>query len=483
MPLVDEALKNRWILIKGSGVYDLSGKLTDLTGIFLDISQEKERADYIEHFARHDFLTGLPNRLDFEESLQKEIDAGHQGSLVMFDVDDFKSINDSLGHSFGDEILKQIADRLRLTEDENIYVARMGGDEFFVLLRNLTAEEAIISCIEDMYERISAPFHLHGIVEYLNFSMGVTIYPRDNNNIDQLMMNVDTAMYHVKRNGKNNYQFYEESMKKELKEKKEIEMVLRQAVEEENFELYYQPLIDVKSGEITAMEALLRLKGFNISPGLFIPIAEENGDIIAIGRWVVKQAIWQMAEWKKKGLPEKRIAINYSAKQMRDKGYLQYLKNLLEEYDIRPENIEIEVTEGILLEKTESNMDFLREVRRLGLRLALDDFGSGYSSLSYLTFLPVNKIKLDKSVNDKFLGMENIAVMQSIISLAHSLGLSITAEGIEEVDQFQKLKTCGWIRFRAIFLPGRSRPGRWKKFIIRFLRLMGWMSEAAGEFV
>lgn len=397
MPLVDEALKNRWILIKGSGVYDLSGKLTDLTGIFLDISQEKERADYIEHFARHDFLTGLPNRLDFEESLQKEIDAGHQGSLVMFDVDDFKSINDSLGHSFGDEILKQIADRLRLTEDENIYVARMGGDEFFVLLRNLTAEEAIISCIEDMYERISAPFHLHGIVEYLNFSMGVTIYPRDNNNIDQLMMNVDTAMYHVKRNGKNNYQFYEESMKKDL--------------------------------------------------------------------------------------PEKRIAINYSAKQMRDKGYLQYLKNLLEEYDIRPENLEIEVTEGILLEKTESNMDFLREVRRLGLRLALDDFGSGYSSLSYLTFLPVNKIKLDKSINDKFLGMENIQVMQSIISLAHSLGLSITAEGIEEEDQFQKLKTCGWIRFRAVFLPGRSRPGRWKKFIIRFLRLMGWMSEAAGEFV
>ncbi|MDK2936779.1 MAG: hypothetical protein PWP62_1787 [Eubacteriaceae bacterium] len=397
MPLVDEALKNRWILIKGSGVYDLSGKLTDLTGIFLDISQEKERADYIEHFARHDFLTGLPTRLDFEESLQKEIDAGHQGSLVMFDVDDFKSINDSLGHSFGDEILKQIADRLRLTEDENIYVARMGGDEFFVLLRNLTAEEAIISCIEDMYERISAPFHLHGIVEYLNFSMGVTIYPRDNNNIDQLMMNVDTAMYHVKRNGKNNYQFYEESMKKDL--------------------------------------------------------------------------------------PEKRIAINYSAKQMRDKGYLQYLKNLLEEYGIKPENLEIEVTEGILLEKTESNMDFLREVRRLGLRLALDDFGSGYSSLSYLTFLPVNKIKLDKSINDKFLGMENIQVMQRIISLAHSLDLSITAEGIEEVDQFQKLKTCGWIRFRAIFLPDRSRPGRWKKFIIRFLRLMGWMSEASGGFV
>lgn len=171
------------------------------------------------------------------------------------------------------------------------------------------------------------------------------------------------------------------------------------------------------------------------------------------------------------------------AKQMRDKGYLQYLKNLLEEYGIKPENLEIEVTEGILLEKTESNMDFLREVRRLGLRLALDDFGSGYSSLSYLTFLPVNKIKLDKSINDKFLGMENIQVMQRIISLAHSLGLSITAEGIEEEDQFQKLKTCGWIRFRAIFLPGRSRPGRWKKFIIRFLRLMGWMSEASGGFV
>ncbi|HOO26930.1 MAG TPA: bifunctional diguanylate cyclase/phosphodiesterase [Lachnospiraceae bacterium] len=443
IPLADDREEQRWILIRGSGVYDLNGTLTDMTGIFLDITSEKVKENYIAYFAKHDFLTGLPNRMDFEETLQKELDAGNSGVLMLFDVDDFKSINDTLGHAFGDEILKQVADRLKNLCTGDRYVARMGGDEFLLILRNAKEKEDVLSCLEDINRVIADVFCYDEIEEYISFSAGITFYPKDNNNINQLMMNADAAMYRVKRSGKNNYQFYYEEMKRELKEKKEIETVLRQAVKEGTFELYYQPQVDAETGVINGFEALIRIKDFHVSPGVFIPIAEETGDIIEIGRWVAKEAISQMAEWKKKGFPEKRIAINYSAKQMRDKGYLSYVNQLLQEYEIDPQNIEIEITEGILLEKTEATMEFLKRIRSMGMRLALDDFGSGYSSLSYLTFIPVNKIKLDKSINDKFLDIDNMRVMESIISLAHSLELTITAEGIEDRDKFLKLKQCG----------------------------------------
>ncbi len=443
IPFMNEKGEKRWILLRGNGIFDLNGKLTDMTGIFLDITNEKAKEEYIEYFARHDYLTNLPNRMDFETVLSEELRQNRSGALLLFDVDDFKSINDTMGHSFGDEILKQIADRLKKLCDSKVYVARMGGDEFFILVKGAENEAALDCFLTKINQVISQAFVYGAIEEFINCSIGITFYPKDSNNINQLMMNADTAMYRVKKSGKNNYVFYHEDMKKELRERKEVENVLRQATKDGNFELLYQPEVDAYTGEITGFEALLRLSGFQVSPAVFIPIAEETGDIVEIGRWVAKEAISQMARWKEKGFPEKIMALNYSVKQLRDKGFLDYILALLKEYNIAPEYLEIEVTEGILMEKTEATIRFLHNIRNAGIRLALDDFGSGYSSLSYLTFLPVNKIKLDKSINDKFLDIENLQVMDSIISLIHGLKLSITAEGIEDYDKFKKLKTCG----------------------------------------
>lgn len=443
VPVTDESGKKRWVLIRGKGVYDLNKKMVSLSGIFLDITYEKSREEYIEYFAKHDYLTKIPNRMDFENTLKRELEDNNKGALMLFDIDDFKSINDTLGHGFGDEILKQISKRLIDICGETIYCARMGGDEFLLVYKDVEVESKVIECINKITEKIFAPFYYDGIEEYINYSMGITFYPKDGNDFDNLMMNADTAMYKVKRGGKNNYAFYHDEMKHEIKKKKEIEKLLRHAVKEDGLYLVYQPQVDVVSGEIEGFEALVRLKDNMISPGVFIPIAEDTGDIIDIGRWVVKEALSQMSKWKKKGFKEKSIAINYSVKQLRDKGYLQYLINTAKEYGISLDKIEIEITEGIFLEKDDSIIDFLKEIRKMGIKLALDDFGSGYSSLSYLTYIPVNKIKLDKSINDKFLEYENITVIESVISLAHGLSLKITAEGIEDIENFEKIKKSG----------------------------------------
>jgi EAL domain-containing protein (putative c-di-GMP-specific phosphodiesterase class I) len=261
-------------------------------------------------------------------------------------------------------------------------------------------------------------------------------------------MNADTAMYKVKRGGKNSCIYYHEDMKNEIKSKREIESILRHALKHNEFTIYYQPQVDVQTGLIVSFEALLRLKRYSIGPGVFIPIAEETGHIIEIGRWVAREVIKQLADWQRKGFPPKPVAINYSGKQLRDKEYINYVRQLLNDYNMKEEYIEIEITEGILLENDVQTIEFLGELKKYGFKIALDDFGTGYSSLNYLTYLPVNKIKLDKSINDKFLELDNNKVMESLISLAHSLNLTITAEGIEDWDKFLKLmqSNCDYIQ-------------------------------------
>lgn len=443
LPVRDEEGYRRWVLIRGTGTLGMDGNINELFGIILNITSEKEREEYVEFFAQHDFLTKLPNRMFFMEVLQNELLKGNKGALMIFDIDDFKSINDTLGHAYGDELLKQVARRLDGIASEKVFIARMGGDEFLILIKGAETALDVESHIGAIRTALTEEFTYNGFDEYINYSMGITFYPKDSNNINQLMMNADTAMYKVKKNGKNNCIFYHEDMKKEIKEKKEIEMVLRQAAKDGDFMLYYQPQVDVRTGEVVGYEALIRMKGYTVSPAVFIPIAEDTGDIIEIGRWVAREAIGQMARWKEEGLGEKTVAINYSGKQLRDHGYVDYVKELLRSYEISPEYLEIEITEGILLENNDHTLAFLQEVKDAGMKIALDDFGTGYSSLSYLTFLPVNKIKLDKSINDKFLDYEDITVMESIISLAHGLNLTITAEGIEEEEKFFRLKECG----------------------------------------
>ncbi|MBA4688668.1 MAG: GGDEF and EAL domain-containing protein [Candidatus Galacturonibacter soehngenii] len=435
--------RQRWFLIRGKGIHDKDNNLTKIYGIVLDTTSIIEKEEYIKHAASHDYLTDLPNRLRFMEVLEEELKKESSGAVLLFDIDDFKSINDTLGHVYGDELLKQIAARIRNIQDEKMYVARMGGDEFLILLKDVTDNQIVDLYIKRIKKMFSQVFMLGGREDFIHFSMGVTFYPMDSKNISQIIMNADTAMYKAKKSGKNSCIYYHEQMKEELKSKKKVEAILREAMKNDGFCLYYQPQIEVKTGEIIGFEALLRLKNHNISPDIFIPIAEERGYIIEIGRWVAKEAIRQMAEWIKKGYPEKMIAINYSGKQMRDKGFINYVKGLIQEYGMKPEYLEIEITEGIFFENNTQTLDFIKELRNQGFKIALDDFGTGYSSLYYLTYMPVDKIKLDKSIIDKFLEFENNKVMESLILLAHSLNLKITAEGIEEDNKLIKLKQNG----------------------------------------
>jgi diguanylate cyclase (GGDEF)-like protein len=397
----------------------------------------------LEHIAYHDSLTNLPNRRKFAKKLEEDINENKYGAVMLLDLDNFKGINDTLGHLYGDKVLKKVAEELEYIKDEKMFVSRFGGDEFFILIEG----EKDIAIIENYAKQIMNIFKNKLIIEgqttYLSCSMGITLYPFDSYKVSKLLINADMAMYKVKNIGKNNYMFFNEEMTEKLQEKIKVESILREAVKKDGLKLLYQPQVCTFTGRIIGFEALLRLKDRHISPSQFIPVAEETGIIVEIGRWVTKEAINQISRWKKKYLDIKPIAINFSAKQLNDLNYIEFLENTLKEADVEAKYIDIEITESIFLEKKKENTAFINRLKSLGVKIALDDFGTGYSSLSYLTFLPVDKIKLDKSLNDKFLELENIKVMDSLISLANSLNLEVVAEGIEDVVQYKRLKTAG----------------------------------------
>ncbi len=398
---------------------------------------------YIEHLAYNDHLTNLPNRRSFLEKLEESINNNQSGAVMLLDLDNFKEINDTLGHTYGDKVLTKIAQALMNIKDEKVFISRFGGDEFLVLIEG---EKDIIK-IENHAKKVTNIFKNKLMIEedeiYIGCSIGVTRYPFDSNDVNQLIINADLAMYKVKDLGKNNYIFFKKEMTEKLKEQIEIERILREAITEDGFKLLYQPQVCTYTGSIVGFEALLRLKNHFISPAVFIPAVEKNGMIIEIGRWVTKEAINQIATWKNNGVDVNSIAINFSAKQLDDLDYIIFLEKELKKRNVESKYIEIEITESIFLDKKEETIVFLNKLRALGIKIALDDFGTGYSSLSYLTFLPVDKIKLDKSLCDKFLEIENIAVMDNIISLAHSLNLEVLAEGIEDIEQYNRLKVGG----------------------------------------
>ncbi len=433
----------KWLLIRGKGIFDNNKNLKLISGIVLDITSMKKQEEYIEHMAYHDPLTNLPNRRKLMKKLKKDISKNKYGAVMLLDLDNFKGINDTLGHLYGDKVLKKVSEELECIKDEKMFVSRFGGDEFLILIE----DEKDIDVIENYAKQIMDIFKNKLIIEgqetYLSCSMGITLYPFDSNNVSQLLMNADMSMYKVKNIGKNNYMFFNEEMTKKLQEKIKVEGILRDAIKKEELKLLYQPQICTFTGKVVGFEALLRLKNKNISPAQFIPVAEETGLIVEIGRWVTKEAISQITRWKKKGLDIKPIAINFSAKQLNDLNYIEFLENTLKEADVEAKYIEIEITESIFLEEKKENIAFINRLKSLGIQIALDDFGTGYSSLSYLTFLPVDKIKLDKSLNDKFLELENAKVMNSLVSLANSLNLEVVAEGIEDVVQYKRLKVAG----------------------------------------
>ncbi|MDF2472404.1 MAG: diguanylate cyclase protein [Anaerocolumna sp.] len=416
----------------------------------LTASEEELRAQYetIEEYANFDFLTKLPNRMSFMDRLQGELSSNRSGTVLFFDLDNFKSANDTLGHSFGDKILKGVAKRLLEHRCMDAFVSRFGGDEFLILIPELVNQEEIEAVIEKIMKQFEKELIIDQVEYFVSFSIGVTSYPNDSNEINQLIMFADTAMYEAKHTGKNKHMFYSNHMMQELQNKNQVELALRSAMKTDGFFLVYQPQVDVYSGNIVGFEALLRLKDSTVTPFQFIPVAEETGIIIEIGRWVTKEVINQLKTWRNTGYELKSIAINFSSKQLRDKGYIEYLVQLLEESNIEPKFIEIEITESILLEDSNETKEFLTKLKKIGVRIVLDDFGTGYSSLNYLTYIPVDKIKLDKSLCEKFLKHNSNNVMNSIIRLAHSLQLEITAEGIEGIEQYHQLKEnqCDYIQ-------------------------------------
>ena len=397
----------------------------------------------LEHIAYHDSLTNLPNRRMFVKKLEEGISENKYGAVMLLDVDNFKGINDTLGHLYGDKVLKKVAEELEYIKDEKMFVSRFGGDEFLILIEG----EKDIALIENYAKQIMNIFKNKLIIEgqetYLSCSMGITLYPFDSYKVSKLLINADMAMYRVKNIGKNNYMFFSEEMTEKLQEKIKVENILRESIKKDELKLLYQPQVCTFTGKIVGFEALLRLKNEHISPAQFIPIAEETGLIVEIGRWVTKEAVNQISIWKNKGLDITPISINFSAKQLNDLNYIEFLENTLKESHVEAKYIDIEITESIFLDKKKENIAFINRLKSLGVKIALDDFGTGYSSLSYLTFLPVDRIKLDKSLNDKFLELENIKVMDSLISLAKSLKLEIVAEGIEDVVQYKRLKVAG----------------------------------------
>lgn len=401
-----------------------------------EIESQKE---YIKYLAEHDPLTNLPNRRKFREVLKDSLERAGKGTVVLLDLDNFKGINDTLGHIFGDKVLMHISQKIQEFIVGDVFVSRFGGDEFLLLFEGETSHEDTISYIKCLQDHFSNIFNIDQHDIKIEFSVGVSVFPDDSRDINDLIMYADLALYTIKNSGKNNYAFFSQEMADHLKFKESTKEILRTAIINDGFKVLYQPIVDINTGEIMSYEALLRLKDHKISPDIFIKIAEEEGLIITIGRIVTQKVVEQLVSWKDSGLPLKPVSINFSAVQIHDHLYKDYLFELLQTNDIDPRLIVIELTENIFLENTDNTIELMKDLREKGIRIAIDDFGTGYSSLYYLTYLPIDYVKLDRELCLKFLELENISVMDSLILLIHSLNLKVIAEGIEDYEYVRRL--------------------------------------------
>lgn len=404
------------------------------------LNQVYNYKEKINFMAQNDPMTNLPNRRAFNERLISALESNCQGGVILFDIDNFKGINDTLGHLFGDEVLKEVSKRLKRFSAENVFLSRFGGDEFLILYECEEELDEIVSFVLNIFVVMEDEFTIEGNKLKIEFSMGISTFPKDSNDMDELIRYADLAMYSIKNTSKNNYSFFSANMAEELNKKLEIREILLDAIENEDFKVLYQPQVDIQNGEITGYEGLLRLKKHNIPTGLFIEVAEENGLIIPIGRIVTKLIIVQMANWKKRGYVLRPVSINFSAMQIHDTNYQSYLMGLLKMNEIDPKLIVIEITEGVFLDHKDTTIYLLNELRAKGIKIAIDDFGTGFSSLSYITSLPIDTIKFDRMLSLRFLELEDIGVIKSLVSLAHSLNLKVVAEGIEDEIQVKKLR-------------------------------------------
>jgi len=496
----------------GRGRLDIDNTLDgkDEIGALASALQEmvhnlKRSNEQIRYIAYHDDLTGLPNRAMFQEYLNHVIaDARRcdkQFALLFLDIDDFKRVNDTLGHQAGDRLLQEITDRLAQCLRRADYVARidtrgeadellarLGGDEFVILLPDLKDAHAASSLATRLITALAEPLAIDDHEFYISASIGITLYPSDGKDADELVKNADIAMYHAKEQGKNDYQYYLESMNVLAHERLALENKLRRALENDELRLHYQPQVDVVSGAIVGLEALLRwhhpVEGC-IPPGLFMPVAEETGLILAVGEWVINEACRQSSAWLKAGLATPPIAVNLSGLQFGKQDLPGLIHTALARHGLNARQIEVEITESVIMSQPQHAVKELSAIRDQGVSIALDDFGTGYSSFSYLHRFPIDTLKIDRSFIHEIGGKEeNAEIVAAIIAMAHILKLRVVAEGIEDVTQYALLSERGCDVMQGFLfsrpLPAEQVPQLLKNRVLRFQVPQSRLAPATG---
>jgi diguanylate cyclase (GGDEF)-like protein/PAS domain S-box-containing protein len=454
-----------WFETTSRAILDTSGEITEIVSVSRDISERRQAEAQIEYQAYHDALTGLPNRLLFRDRLTIALaHAKRQQSplTVMFlDLDRFKYVNDTLGHSLGDELLRAVATRLRTVLREDDTIARMGGDEFTILLGDVTAAEDAAKIAQKLLDTVAEPLRVEGHELYVTTSIGIAMFPDDGDSAESLLKNADSAMYRAKEIGRNSYQLCTRAMNSRAAERLSVENALRRAVERDELVLHFQPLVHLESREVAGMEALLRWNrpGHGlVPPSEFISIAEETRMIVPIGEWVLRRACMQAKEWQRSTYPHLRMAVNLSPRQFQQSDLCDVVAAALKESGLAPRYLELEITESTAMLNTDRTIATLAELRSLGVRIAIDDFGTGHSALSYLRRFPIDRVKIDREfVHEVANSRSNRAIVAAIAAMAHGLDLVVTAEGVETEEQvaFLEQQRCEEVQG---FLFGRPSP-------------------------
>jgi len=442
--------EEKWVLSKAKTIKNSEGKNVRLAGSHTDITEQKLIQNELKSLAHYDMLTELPNRFSFEVKINdlintsKKYDSNKKFALIYMDIDNFKHINDTLGHISGDLLLKYVANILKYQVKAPDFVARLGGDEFAIIFEDIKDRQEITNKINWLLKYLRRPWVIDNQEFFISYSVGIAIYPEDGNNLSTLLKNSDVAMYYVKKNMKDNYCFYLPEIQEQNSKKIKMINDLRHAIDNEEFALFYQPIINLNNGRIIGAEALIRwfhpIKGI-ISPMEFIPLAEEIGLIHDIERWILKTALEQKKQWEDMRYDDIKLSINISGKSVTRAGFVNEIRDLLSKVKIKNDKIQFEVTETALMEDLNESTKVLREIKDMNIKIALDDFGTGYSSLTYLKKLPIDVVKLDRDFIKNISKIsEDQVIAKYVIKLTHELNFEIVAEGIETEEHFEFLK-------------------------------------------
>ncbi|MDP4144620.1 MAG: EAL domain-containing protein [Bacillota bacterium] len=441
----------KYILIRGKNIWDSKGQTVRMVGSISDITEKKKTEETINFLAYYNALTSLPNRVYINRKLPELIERlgmkNRKGAVLFLDLDNFKTVNDTLGHDAGDELLQKIADIFRTCIKANELVCHLGGDEFIFFTPNINKIDDAKEFANRLLNKFNKSFKVKDQELYVTASIGIAIYPVDGWNLETLLKNADTAMYQSKGKGKNGYRLFTREMNSKISERVTLQNNLRKAIEKNEFFIEYQPKIDIYTGRMESMEALIRWHNPNlgvVSPARFIPLAEETGLIIPIGEYVLETACRQNKLWQQAGNRPVRVAVNLSVSQFQQKNLVNYIESILKLTGLDPKWLEVEITESVVVNNFDRTIKILGKLKDMGIMVSLDDFGTGYSSLNYLRMLPLNALKIDKSfIKGLCSQSKESLIASSLINLAHGINLKVIAEGVENADQYNILKRYG----------------------------------------